>query len=161
MQTLGASRRRARIVVADNDEVSLDSMVRALRRDGHLVLAARDGVELLERLAGLLLEDAPVDLVITELRMPGWSGLQVLAGLRAVDWPTPIIVVTGPVSPKAIRRAERIGASAVLRKPFDPVALQTLARDLLPAPPPEPRCYNRGPWTSTARSSDSLAPSAP
>jgi CheY-like chemotaxis protein len=156
----GAFRRRARIVVADSDEVSLDWMVRGLRRDGHVVLAARDGVELLERLAGLLLEDATVDLVITELRMPGWSGLQVLAGLRAVDWPTPIILVTGPASSRALARAERL-ASAVLRKPFDLVDLRTLALTLLPGQPPGPRCYNRRPWTSTEPLSASSAPPAP
>jgi CheY-like chemotaxis protein len=126
----GAFRRRAQIVVADSDQVSLDSMVQALRRDRHLVLAAHDGVELLERLAGLLLEESPVDLVITELRMPGWSGLQVLAGLRAVEWPTPIILVSGPASSKALAMAERLGVSAVLRKPFDLVDLRTLVLSL-------------------------------
>ena len=76
--------RRARVVIAEDDATLRELLAAALRLDGHEVSEARDGCELLDLLASSVMDDGKLpDLVISDLRMPGWDGMQVLAGLRA------------------------------------------------------------------------------
>ena len=112
-----------------------------LRQDGHHLIAVRDGVELLEYVASTLIFDegaAYPDLIITDIRMPGFSGMSVLAGLRDQQWTTPIVVMTAYSDEKMRSDAERLGASAFFSKPFDLDDLRTAVINLIPrrhAPP--------------------------
>jgi len=60
-----------------------------------------------------------VDLVITDLRMPGMDGLEVLQRLQALDPDLPVILLTGYSSVDSAVEALRLGASDFLKKPFD------------------------------------------
>jgi two-component system, cell cycle sensor histidine kinase and response regulator CckA len=59
------------------------------------------------------------DLVITDLRMPGESGLEVARAVREVDPALPVILITGFVEDASAQRADELGISAVLEKPVD------------------------------------------
>ena len=102
-----------RLLVAENDGDLRRLLSAALRRDGHQVIEARDGAELLEALTSTLIEpiESPFDGVICEQALPGIPGLTVLAGLRARHRATPFILVTDQA---AVRdRARRLGAAVV------------------------------------------------
>jgi len=59
------------------------------------------------------------DVIISDVRMPGLTGLEILAGLRQANWPTAIVLMTAYPSPETRQEAERLGADAFFAKPFD------------------------------------------
>jgi CheY-like chemotaxis protein len=67
---------------------------------------------------GKMLESSPFDLVITDLRMPGESGLEVARRARGLPSPPAVIVMSGWVTEDEARAVARAGAT-LLRKPFD------------------------------------------
>ena len=102
-----------RLLVAENDADLRRLLAVALRRDGHEVIEARDGAELLEALASTLIEpvESPFDVVICEQTLPGIPGLIVLAGLRSRQRATPFILVTDQAPVR--ERARGLGAAVV------------------------------------------------
>jgi DNA-binding response OmpR family regulator len=106
----------------------------ALREDGYEVIEARDGWQLLQYLAthARAVDDNPIDLVISDIRMPGKTGLDILAGLRWADPSTPFILITGFGDMQTHMEARRLGASAVFDKPFDLEHLRSVVLNLLP-----------------------------
>jgi two-component system response regulator (stage 0 sporulation protein F) len=129
------STRVSNIIVAEDDEDLRALVVSGLRQDGHHIIAARDGVELLEYIASTLIFDERAsypDVIVTDIRMPGFSGMSVLAGLRDQKWTTPIIVMTAYSDPKTRSDAARLGASAFFAKPFDLDDLRTAVINLIP-----------------------------
>ncbi len=102
-----------RLLVAEDDGDLRRLLSAALRRDGHQVIEARDGAEILEALASTLIEPvaSPFDVVICEQTLPGIPGLTVLAGLRSRQRATPFILVTDQATVR--ERAGRLGAAVV------------------------------------------------
>ena len=102
-----------RLLVAEDDGDLRRLLSAALRRDGHLVIEARDGAEILEALASTLIEPvaSPFDVVICEQTLPGIPGLTVLAGMRSRQRATPFILITDEATVR--ERATRLGAAVV------------------------------------------------
>ncbi len=74
-----------------------------------------------------------VDLLLTDEKMPGMSGSQLVAAVRAKGWDGPSIMMSGNVTAALEQRASAIGVSAVLRKPLSRETLAAaLARLLRP-----------------------------
>lgn len=104
----------AQILVVD-DEVGIRDMLRAvLRSDGHLVHTTGTGEEALA-----ILGRETVDLLITDLSMPGMDGVELLRRASKVSPETPAIVVTAFGSKETAIEAMRHGAVNYLEKPFD------------------------------------------
>jgi CheY-like chemotaxis protein len=112
-------------VVADDDAEMRSLMSTVLRSAGFDVVEAVDGNELLEVLRRSL--DAPPALVVTDVQMPGFTGTRVLQHMRRLGLKTPVIVVTAFGGPRLHAEALRLGAAAVLDKPFSVVTLRELA----------------------------------
>ena len=123
-----------RILVAEDDRAMRKLIAGTLRRDGHRVTEAASGRDALERLGNAIHEGGVrfYDLVISDIRMPGPSGLELLAGLRAGDWSVPVILITAFGDAETHRHARRLGAVSVLDKPFNLELLSWLVRRLLP-----------------------------
>ena len=124
-----------RILLADDDADMRELVSGNLRDAGYGVVECADGAALLQRL------DAPqpsqwlgVDLVVADVFMPGLTGLEVLERLRDADPFTPYIVITAFGSAETRRIASRLGALAVLDKPFEIKALLLLVEDAVGAP---------------------------
>lgn len=119
---LAAARRARTVLVAEDDEAMRDLLVETLVRRGYRVEAAVDGAALLGRLARSLHSPTEVplpDLLITDVRMPGLGGLEVVAALRARDERLPVIVITAFGDSATHARARALGAAQVLEKPFE------------------------------------------
>jgi CheY-like chemotaxis protein len=115
-------------VLLIEDEYGLRTLLRTvLEEAGYRVQEAADGAEGL-RLYGKV----AVDLVITDIYMPGRDGLEVLQTLRRQNPMIKVLAITGRTDvPDFLEVAHMLGASATLRKPFDmQVFVQTVA-DLL------------------------------
>lgn len=126
--------RAPRVFLADDDHDTRAVVAAALRQDGFQVLEARDGRELLDMVAASLLgEGGPrPDLIVSDVRMPGFSGLGILTGLRASAWNVPFVLVTAYGSDDLFQEAREVGADAIFYKPFDIDDLRTAICNLLP-----------------------------
>ena len=111
-----------RILVANGDRELRRLIALVLRGDGHAVVEAADGSELLEAIASLVIDGGrPFDLIISAQAMPGLPGVSVLTGLRARGRRTPFVLLTG--HPLVQAQARRLGA-VVLDRPFDAAAIR-------------------------------------
>jgi DNA-binding response OmpR family regulator len=115
------SGRPARILIAEDDPDMRGMLASTLRNDGYDVVEAPNGAALLEEVSMLLFrgQAVPVDVIISDERMPGMLGSEVLAGLRDSHWPTPFILITAFGDRDTHQRALSLGARAVFDKPFD------------------------------------------
>jgi CheY-like chemotaxis protein len=110
-----------RVIVADDDDDTRFLVATALRDSGYEVREASDGAELL-----MMLDDTALqpDVVITDVKMPKLSGLGVLYALRGArgsrSVPFPVVVMTGLNDDSIRSMAMRLGAVAILKKPFEP-----------------------------------------
>ncbi|MFN7975290.1 MAG: sigma-54 dependent transcriptional regulator [Acidobacteriota bacterium] len=101
--------------IAEDEEPSRVAMVRALERSGHVVEAFATGTE---ALVAIRSRDLP-DVVITDLRMPGASGTDVLRAVKEKDPEAGVVLVTAFASVESAVEAMKIGSDDYLVKPFD------------------------------------------
>ena len=94
---------------------------------GNQVDAAYSGEEALS-----LLADTSYDLIIADYRMPGFSGLDLIKGVRYLDGYVPIILITGYGSDDVRAEAQKLGVNYYVEKPFDVEDLLGKAGLLLP-----------------------------
>jgi len=109
------------VLVAEDDRAMRELITTLLRDAGYDVVEACDGAQLLDRigdLAGRLHGRNAIALIISDIRMPGLTGLDVLAALRVAYWRTPVILITAFGSEESHAEADQLGALAVLDKPF-------------------------------------------
>lgn len=124
---------RKTVLVVDDEEPFLLSLVDALAphaaRFG--VITALSGAQALE-----LAERTHVDLVITDLKMPGMSGFELLRRLGAHHPHLPVVVMTAFFSPEIESELAAIAPVAVLDKPLDLDELIGVVTRTLSGPPP-------------------------
>jgi DNA-binding NtrC family response regulator len=101
------------IVVADDEALARQSIVEFLREEGYQVYEAADGQAALQ-----LLEQVDVDLILSDLRMPGVDGLAVLQKVREVYPQTMVVLMTAYASVETVVEALRLGAQDYLLKPL-------------------------------------------
>jgi DNA-binding response OmpR family regulator len=124
-----------RILLAEDDVEMRRFVSLSLRKDGYDVLEVGSGDDLLAQLGQALTYAATfnVDLIISDIRMPGISGLEVLAGLRTYVGAPPIVLITAFGDAATHAEAERLGAVAVFDKPFDMDDVRAFVRGALNA----------------------------
>ena len=124
----------ARLLLAE-DDVELRSLIASsLREDGFEVVEVADGNALVDRLADAMAADGSLDgfdLVVSDIRMPGFSALEVMTGMRRVLFRTPVVLITAFGDPKTHERARRLGASRIFDKPFDVDELRAAVTELV------------------------------
>lgn len=128
--------RRPRVAVAD-DSAEMRALIAAtLRADGYDVVESGDGHQLVRLLEPVHPEQhaTSVDLIVSDLRMPELSGLEVLGALHDRALHTPFILITAFGDEDTHREAQQLGAAAVLDKPFDLDRLRSLVHASLPPP---------------------------
>ena len=102
-----------RILVVD-DERSMREMLRiVLRRDGYDVVVAKNGTEGIERL-----QAEPFDLLLSDIRMPDLSGVDVLRAAKQIDHDIVVFMMTAFASTDTAVEAMRLGALDYFTKPF-------------------------------------------
>ena len=104
---------RGTILVADDEALARQSLVEVLQEEGYQVYAAADGTAALQ-----LLEEVEVDLVLTDLKMPGADGVAVLKRVRETCPQTMVMLMTAYASVETVVEALRLGAQDYLLKPL-------------------------------------------
>lgn len=102
------------VLVVDDKELMRDSVAVTLERAGFSIAAAPDGHAALEQVA----KSRP-DCVVTDMRMPGLTGIDLVQRLRQIDDELPVIVMTAFGTIDTAVRAMREGAFDYLTKPFE------------------------------------------
>jgi DNA-binding response OmpR family regulator len=130
--------RRPRIILAEDDVAPRELLAKVMRALGADVEAAVDGGRFLVAIAsqynvGHAPED--IDLIVTDIRMPVVSGLDVVEGLRAAHWRTPVILMTAHATPAIHEKAAKLGATLLI-KPLDLDVFEETVRALFRQPRP-------------------------
>lgn len=116
------SRSPVRILLAEDDPDLRVLLALALEADGFEVVQVDDGARLVHQIGSAFLKaDGPstFDLIISDVRMPKLGGLDVLRALTRLEVFTPLILITAFGDESLHTEATRLGAVAVLDKPFD------------------------------------------
>jgi DNA-binding NtrC family response regulator len=103
----------ARVLIVDDEPDMVENLTRILRRAGYHCLRATES----ERALGVLESERP-DLLVTDVRMPGLDGMELLRAARALDPPVPVIVITAFATVEAAVDAIKQGAFDYLPKNF-------------------------------------------
>ena len=103
----------SRILVIDDDAGVRDSMERTLRQAGYSVQSAATGEEGLE-----VARSGGFDVILSDLRMPGLSGIDILRKLRDVKVDAAFVVMTGFGTVETAVEAMKLGAVDFVQKPF-------------------------------------------
>ncbi len=117
---------RGRIVVIDDEVNAATALETLLREDGYQVASAHDA-----RAGLLLLEKAEADVVLTDLRMPGMDGLELLQKVKEVRPETMVILMTAYGTVKTAVRAMKLGAEDYLGKPIDVEELEVVLQKVI------------------------------
>lgn len=104
---------RGTILVADDEALARQGIAELLQEEGYLVHQAADGTAALQ-----MLDEVDVDVVLTDLRMPGADGLAVLRKVRDVCPQTMVMLMTAYASVETVVDALRLGAQDYLIKPI-------------------------------------------
>src|SRR3978361_1442041 len=104
----------AKILVCDDQEMMRDSLAATLAREGHEVTAATDGAFALQRLAS-----GRFDLLITDLKMPRMTGIELLAEAKRLRPDMPVVLMTAVATVTTAVEAMKLGAYDYIQKPFD------------------------------------------
>ena len=116
----------AKILVAD-DELSMRQFLEILlKKEGHEVVCAGDGQEAFSRF-----QSDPVDLVISDIKMPRIDGLELLRRVKEQRSSLPVIMVTAYASPEDAIAAMKAGAYDYLTKPFKLEEIKSVIRNAL------------------------------
>jgi len=110
---IGPARRRGRVLVVDDEASVRDWLEIYLRRMGHQPAVAMGGEEALLKVA-----EEDFDLVLTDLKMPRVTGLEVLRGVKARSPSTEVVVITAFATTETAIEAMKSGAYDYLTKPF-------------------------------------------
>lgn len=110
-----------RVLIVDDDADVRELIAERMREDGIEVLQASSSLEGLEQIGCGLTATPPryFDLILSDVTMPSGGGLDLLWTLRMSDYPVPIVLLSGYVDETTRARAIKMGATAVLDKPFD------------------------------------------
>jgi putative nucleotidyltransferase with HDIG domain len=117
-----------RVLLVDDDPLVLDFLKEALATEGCLVSATTTAEEGLE-----LAAEHPFDLVLSDIRLPALSGLDLLRGVKARQPLTPVVLITGAPSVNSAVFALRQGAFDYLMKPFSLDEVTQLVRGVAAA----------------------------
>lgn len=120
-----------RILVADDDPAMRGMLAAALTRAGFIIDVVDSGNALLAQLRSYTSTSAAPNLVISDIQMPGMTGLDVLSHIRREMPDLPVLLITAFGDPVTHRRARALGAVELIDKPFDLAMLVRRANEIL------------------------------
>lgn len=140
LDTLLLQRTPPNILLGEDDDAMRSLIGTTLRASGYRLIEAQSGLDLIRSIHRIGAAMLPLDLIITDLQMPGFNGLEVLEYLRYSGWQVPVVVMSGFGDTQLRREARHLDACFVLDKPFDIHGLlSTVSRIVPPRRPSMPR----------------------
>ncbi|MFM2067535.1 MAG: hypothetical protein RLZZ584_2444 [Pseudomonadota bacterium] len=117
-----------KVLVVDDDPVVGKSFNRVLNAKGYAVITAHNAAQALEEI-----RKSEVDLVVTDIRMPGMDGLELAETVRARRPWTPVMIITGYGTAADEVRARAAGVTSFLHKPLSPDQIEGCTAEAIAA----------------------------
>jgi len=121
-----SGRASPRILIVDDERGILAALQRTLRREGYEILTAGSAAAALR-----LLDEQPIDLVLSDQKMPGSSGLEILREAARRRPEAARLLITGWPDEVPAAELRRLGIRALIPKPWDAETLKKALRDAL------------------------------
>src|SRR5690242_5054702 len=115
-----------RILIVDDQEMMRDSLASTLVREGHEVVACWDGVAAIAKI-----ENGKFDLLITDLKMPKMTGIELLQEVKRLRPELPVVLMTAFATVQTAVEAMKLGAYDYIQKPFDGEEIKLLVERTL------------------------------
>ena len=115
-----------KILIVEDDEAMRSLLKDFLDEEGFGTESVSNGSDALKKLM-----DQPFDLIITDIQMPGLTGLDILPGIKKLQPEAPVIVITAFGSDELYRRSFEKGATGYLEKPIHINKLRTLIHEMV------------------------------
>lgn len=117
---------RSSVLIVDDEEVVRRAHLRSLQETGCETRVAEDGTQAIHQM-----EQAPADVVLLDIRMPGIDGMDVLKTIKT-RWPdSEVVVITGYPTIDSVKEAVRLGACDYIAKPVGPDDVIRAANDAM------------------------------
>ncbi len=113
-----------KILIADDEPDTLDLCSKVLKKEGYEVSTAKDGLEAIR-----MLKEAPLDLLLLDIRMPGKSGMEILDAATTISLDT--VMITAYSSVETAVEAMKRGARDYLAKPFTASDIRSVVEKVL------------------------------
>lgn len=126
--------RSIRVAIAEDDDAQREALQVALEEEGFEVDAFEDGFELLDYFDVAAAKRSWPDAIVTDMGMPGRSGLEAVAQARARGAMIPVFVVTGWTIAEVRAQAAQLGNTLVFAKPIDVEHLARAIGELVQVP---------------------------
>ncbi len=110
----------SRVLIVEDDLDLLESLKEILSLDFDQVVTACDGVS-----AFLSLEESEPDLIFSDIKMPGFDGIELVKKLRSEGKNIPVILASGTADKEDLMRALRLGVLDFVEKPYTTEAVRT------------------------------------
>ncbi len=114
------------ILIVDDEERLRKALARSFSEDNYRTLSAATGEAAID-----LLKNRRVDLVITDLVMPGMDGMTLVRNMRNIAPEIKMVIITAYGSAESMQEAKELGVAHYLAKPFDLADLKSKVSDLL------------------------------
>ena len=131
-----------RVLLAENDADVRSVIADALHHAGYETVLCRDGLDLLDHVSVFLfphpIKSEKIDLIISDIFLPGVTGMEILEGIQSIDKFPPIILLAGFNIEITSKRASHLGAAALFPKPLDLDGLMKKVEAICASFPQEP-----------------------
>lgn len=115
-----------KILIVDDEEIMRSFLLDVFVDEGYELDSASNGEEALEKISRNFYQ-----LIITDIRMPGVDGTEVLKKAKEVNPQTEVIIITGYASPQIKQKCQRLGAAYYIAKPFQINQIRALVNKLV------------------------------
>ena len=131
---LSVPAKHPRILLAEDDHEMRSLIAWTLHRAGYKVTECRSGFELFQHLRASLeySKSKGYDLLVSDIRLPGFNAFEVLEDMQSQGECPPIILITSFGDDATHKRAKQMGVAAMFDKPFDMDDLTKMVRELVP-----------------------------
>lgn len=109
-----------RILIAEDEAPTRRSISIVLNNAGYCLEEAKDGMDALEKLFASQSNSYPIDLLLTDIFMPGMTGLELIDEIQKQGLALSILVITGYIDDRMKAQLLRRGCSHFIAKPFEP-----------------------------------------
>lgn len=103
-----------KILIAEDDTLILKTLQLCLQKDGYDIICTMDGLEAIEKI-----EENKPDLIIVDIMLPYFSGLEILGKVKQAGSSVPVIVISAMGQQDVVDEAIRLGADEYISKPFN------------------------------------------
>ena len=111
-----------KILIVDDDAIVVESCVRILEMEG-IETQVANTVEEGEKLLSAVGASCPFALILTDVKIPGQDGFEMIRRARNISPDIPVLMMTGYLTNKTMEKGRRYGADNYIAKPFTPYEL--------------------------------------